>query len=612
MRWVTGKSRGERRLRWASLLAVGAGLLFLAWAFTLDPLETFQRPLADALFQKGQGSSNIAVVAIDDETLAEYGRIREWSRSLHAQAIDGLSEAGARVIVYDILFADESSEDGELAAAISGAGNVVLAAAGSSFAEGQDGAFYVYREVEEPPQPLRSAAAYIAHANLVADDDGRVRRMPLAIEDASGNQYFGLSTAALFLQFGREPPPVLETEGGSAHLLGREVPLEKFGTVRVNYVGGAGSFAHVSFVEVVEGTFDPALVEGRVVLIGQTATGADVHSAPLLDAAAGVQIHANTLDTLFRARFLRPVDDLFTLIAGAAFVAAAAYALPRWRPTYGIVTALALAAAYLVFGVFMFYQGYIFDFFDPPAALLLATVVAMAYRTLAERAAQREVEELFGRYVSEGVARELMRRADEGHLELGGELREVTTMFCDVRGFTAISQQVQPSEMVELLNRQFEVIVSSVVRNGGIVNKFVGDAVMAFWNAPHGREDHALLACRAAMEAQGQLEALETPGPPLRFGFGINTGMALAGNVGTAGRLEYTVIGEPVNTASRLAGAAEGGEVWIGGQTRNLVADRLEVEEMPPQQLKGMAAPIAVYRIKRPSARRVSEVGASP
>lgn len=389
--------------------------------------------------------------------------------------------------------------------------------------------------------------------------------------------------------------------------------------MRINYVGGQGSFDRIPFNDVVGGSFDESLVRGKVVFVGLTAAGADIHSAPLIGGADGVEIHANSLDTLLRARFLQPTDDTVTLVTALLFVVAAGFALPRWRLTHAaafvlvpIVAYPAVIIAYVVFGAFMFRQGHILDFVDPPAALAVTMIAALVYRVLTERAAQQEVAELFGRYVSPEIAQELMQRSDQGELQLGGELREVTALFADIRGFTALSERMTPSQLVKLLNRLFEVIIASVWKNGGIVNKFLGDAVVAFWNAPHEQPDHAFMACRAAVAAQAELEALALSNFAAQFGFGINTGLVLAGNVGTAGRLEYTVIGEPVNTAARLSQVAGGGEIWIGEGTHRLLRDRIEAEPLPPQYLKGMAGPVTVYRLKREATETLPQVSEVP
>ena len=605
MRWILGRSKGEQRRRRGSLVAIVAGLLFTAWAFLFGPLQFLQNTIADALFLEGQGSSNVVIVAIDDAALDEYGRLTEWSRSLHATTVQRLSEAGARVIIYDMLFADESGEDGALAEAIGAAGNVVVPAAGVT--PTKNSSVYVYDTFAFPVEPVQQAAAVLAHANIVSDADGRVRRVPLVVSDVNGREFPAMSLAALYLQFGRQPPSVLETDGNKLEVLGRTVPLEDHRTMRINYVGGQESFAVIPFLSVIGGDFDPSLVEGKAVLVGLTAAGIDVHAAPLIGRAAGVEILANSLDTLLRARFLHPLRDSVSLVTALLLIAAAGFTIPRWRPTYAVAFVVALGIVYVLFAGLMFYQGYILDFVNAPAALVVATMVGLVYRTLAERAAQQEVGDLFGRHVSHEVARELVRRADFGELQLGGELREVTTMFADIRGFTGLSQKTEPNQLVELLNRQFEVIVSEILKAGGIVNKFGGDAVMAFWNAPQDLPDHALMACRAAIDALDRLDALAAGDTTIRFGFGINTGWVVAGNVGAAGRFEYTVIGEAVNTAARLGGAS-GGEVWVGEDTYRLIEGRIEAEELPPQQFKGMAEPIAVYRLKRDVAEPIREM----
>jgi adenylate cyclase len=172
--------------------------------------------------------------------------------------------------------------------------------------------------------------------------------------------------------------------------------------------------------------------------------------------------------------------------------------------------------------------------------------------------------------------------------------------FADIRGFTQISEQLSPEAVMQMLNTYLSVIADEVVRHDGIVNKFVGDNIMAIWNAPQSQPEHALLAVKAAWEAQQKLAELrqrDNRPLPVQFGIGINTGVAVAGNVGSAGRSEYTVIGDSVNTASRICSSTPGGEVWIGAETYNQTKDYLEAEQLEPQHVKGKAAPIMVYRV---------------
>jgi adenylate cyclase len=217
--------------------------------------------------------------------------------------------------------------------------------------------------------------------------------------------------------------------------------------------------------------------------------------------------------------------------------------------------------------------------------------------------ARREVRDLFGRYISPEVATELVERVDRDELRLGGELRQITVLFADLRGFTSLSEKRSASDVVDYLNRCFGIIIGHVVAHRGMVNKFGGDAIVALWNAPQECPDHALEACQAALASVEELGHLADPDPSLsgaRFGFGINTGEALVGNVGSLGRLEYTAIGDPVNLAARICGLAPGGEVWIGPATQELVAERLSAEHLGSFSLKGKEEAVPLFRL-RPS-----------
>jgi adenylate cyclase len=173
-------------------------------------------------------------------------------------------------------------------------------------------------------------------------------------------------------------------------------------------------------------------------------------------------------------------------------------------------------------------------------------------------------------------------------------------LFGDIRNFTPMSEQLSPEEVVEMLNIYLSVVTDTVVEHSGIVNKFWGDSIIAVWSAPQSQPEHALLAVKAAWEAQQKLAKLRQNDNrlrPVQFGIGINTGIALAGNIGSAGRTEYTVIGDSINVASRICSSTPGGEVWIGAETYNQTKDYIETEELEPQKLKGKEAPVKVYRV---------------
>lgn len=601
---LAGGSARERRLRTASLIAFAVGLIFALWFLIGDPLSSVQNLAADAQARKQDGSPAVVIIAIDEEALEENLRIEQWPRTLHATAIENLSEAGARVIIYDILFADPSSdpsEDAALASAIEEADNVVLAAAGQG-TPSLDAEGAVFDSLVLPLDEF-AAGATVAGANLITGDDGKVRHVPMRVRAVEGRELPSMSLAGVYRQLLSEPPDEIPIEDGKLVLLEgmpfeRTVPLEDGDVMRINYVGGSDRFQTIGFQRVLEGDFDPALVANNIVIVGLAATAADVHSVPLLGKAHGVEVQANAMDTILRERFLTLVGDGVTFGIMLLFVLLAALIVPRVRLAFTLAGVIGVIVVYVVIGNLMYNSGKVIDFVNPPVALALATVSALGYREAAQRASQRETQDLFGRYVSPQVARELIERADQGELQLGGELREVTILFGDIRGFTPLSTRLAPQELVALLNKHFDVIVSRIMENGGIVNKFAGDAVMALWNAPEDQPDHALLACRAAMQAQEDLIALDDSGPVVRWGFGINTGTVVAGNVGSGRRQEYTVIGDPVNRAARLCGIAPAGEVWIGDATYELIAGRIGSEPLPPQTIKGIDTPVHPHRLE--------------
>jgi len=284
-----------------------------------------------------------------------------------------------------------------------------------------------------------------------------------------------------------------------------------------------------------------------------------------------------------------------------ALGAIAALMLPRLGLRWGLGVTLALAVAYALSVWTAFDRGWVLAMLNPLILVALVFVVNLSHRVTSEAMARREVRELFGRYISPEVAAELVERADRGDLSLGGELRQITVLFADLRGFTSLSERRPASEVVDYLNHCFGIIINQVVAHRGMVNKFGGDAIVALWNAPQECPDHAFQACRAALASVEELSRVAEPDPSLsgaRFGFGINTGEALVGNVGSLGRLEYTAVGDSVNLAARICGLAPAGEVWIGPTTQELLAGRLSEEHLGSFSLKGKEEPVPLFRLQ--------------
>ena len=601
MPFLSNRSKRQSRRLLHAGIVVGVGCLFTLLAILVQPFTTINWWLSDQMFVPEEPSPNIVIAGIDNATLETYGKWSEWPRSLHAQAIDNLSKSGARVIALDILFADESVDDLVLAQAIETAGNVVLPVVGveplpSTRSEITYGHFLL------PTVSLEQACLSLGHANVLSDGDGVVRRISLLVKDSSGRTYPAFALAVLHALFSKPLPQEYPLQDGKLHLLGRDIPEGNSNGLRISYSSIDRTYTTLSYGDVIEGNFDPSVVKHKVVLVGMTATAElDTWFTPVsIGKMPGVWIHANTMDTILRQRFLVDTDMSTTLMAMLLLVLITGLALPRLKLKWGGVLVAGLFAGYLAAVFLAFDNGYILNILHPLMLLPLVYVTSVFCVVVAEQSDRRLVRDLFGRYVSPQVATEILELADVNRLELGGEQRIVSVLFADIRGFTQMSEQMSPRDVVDMLNNYLSIIIERVLDNDGMVNKFAGDSIMAVWNAPQSQQDHARLAVKAAWEAQQVITEKQQDNaslPRVQFGIGINTGEAVAGNMGSSGRAEYTVIGDSVNLASRICGATSGGEVWIGYETYCQAKDYVEVEELEPQSFKGKAEPVVVYKV---------------
>jgi adenylate cyclase len=583
------------------------GCLFTLVVLLVQPFYSINLWFSDQLFTSEPPSPNIVIAGIDDNTLEAYGRWADWPRSLHAQAIANLCRAGAKVIAFDVIFADTSPDDEMLATAMTKGDNVVLAAVGTQLVSQARGEI-TYDNFLLPTASLEQAASSIGHANVIPDGDGTVRRLPLIVKSSSRQVYPALTLAVLYRLFSMPLPQEYLLKNGAVNLLARDIPVDTSYRLRINFSADNEQRPYVSYGDVISGNFDQSLVKNKIVLIGMTATGEpDTWAIPTsASKIPGVFIHAAAMDTILTARFLTESSTIITLMIMLLLVGITAFALPRCGTRHwtdiakGVGITGGLFVAYLIAGFFTFDRGYILDLFYPLLLLPVVYVGNIIYIVVTEQSDKRFVKELFGRYISPQIAKEIVSRADAGQLRLGGEQRQVSVLFADIRNFTQISEQLSPEDTVKMLNTYLSVVADAVVQHDGLVNKFGGDNIMAVWNAPQSQPEHALLAVKAAWEAQQKVAELQRSDSrllPVQFGIGVNTGIALAGNVGSVGRTEYTVIGDSVNTASRICSSTPGGEVWIGAETYDQTKDYIETEKLEPQSLKGKAAPVTVYRV---------------
>jgi adenylate cyclase len=589
-----------------------------------DPLRGLHARATDLLFfypraQAPEQSQYVVLVAIDDKSivqLKQYGRLFSWPRTLYGDAIGKLAEARARTIVFDILFDVPTDRDAALADAIDGALDhatmVVQPGYGeilSKYTVGNGTSWQGYREIAEPRDILKAVGSGVGLANQDTDPDGTVRRVPLVFE-VDGEPFPSLPLMAL-AKFLRRPTAFDgEIVNNRIPLAGREIPIDNSGDMTVNFAGGpyqtsAPSFPVVSFVDVLNGTVPPETFRQKLVLIGLTATGfADDYwvSTSRFSKMSGVEIHAHAIDTILRGDFIRDASVAVTIgliFAMAAVAAVALLTLPMLAAALCSVLAL---VAYVIGASYYFDQHIVLNLVYPPLALLLTYTAVVIYRVIFEQGQTRALRGVLGQYLSPSVVAHVTRDPDS--LKLGGDQREMTVMFSDLRGFTSFSEKLDPETLVHLLNEYLTIMSDVIFKYEGTIDKYMGDAIMAFWGAPQHQPEHATLACRAALEMVTALEDLnrrwaEQGRPPLAMGIGINTGVMKVGNMGSSSRFDYTVLGDSVNLASRLEGLNKeyGTTLIISRATLDQTGDTFHERFLDLVAVKGKREPVEVFEI---------------
>jgi adenylate cyclase len=609
----------------------------------------------------------VRIVDIDNDSLMRLGQW-PWPRSLVAQLLQKLREQGAAVVAMDIVFSepdrtapsqvfsgwglapdDELSRElavrvtdpDEALAAELERGNVVLGVVltnGDPPAEKvrRKGGFANYgvnprKIVHEfsgavPALPiLQSAAKGNGAINAVPDRDAVVRRVPMILQ--GGNDlYPSLVAEALRVGLGATTYLVKST-GSQAYAFGsyRSFLRSRAGVGEIGigelhvptdpnaemwlYDTGHRPERFISAADVLAGK--PIDVAGSIVFVGTSAAGLqDLRSTPLVPAIPGVEIHAQIAEQILTNVLIeRPVwaedlEFLALLVLGGAMI----FLLPRLGPTGCAILGGASVLAVAAFGWWAFIRvGWLIDPAYPSAGALtvFTTGVLLSFRR--SDIERKRVRETFSHYLAPAMVKRLV--ANPGLLRLGGEVRNLTIMFCDIRDFTTISERMEATALTALLNDFLTPMTEAVLENDGTIDKYIGDSIMAFWNAPLDEPDHAALACRATLEMRRRLAILnktlaeraaaagQSP-MPIMIGIGLNSGDALVGNLGARQRLNYSVIGDNVNLASRIEGVSKGFglDILIGEQTRN-AAPEFAAIPIGDIFVKGKTVPARLYAL---------------
>jgi len=602
----------DRRKRILQLWAVGIGAsLLVTGASSLGYLEALQSRSVDLLlFLQGQRFANeIVVVAIDEDAFEAVGRRQPLPRAYLAKVIRGVQRAGAAVVGLDLALSSptEPDEDAELARAIIG------------FADG--GVSRVVLVQAPPPRsgPLGDPAflGTVVHGagEVPLDNDGVIRRASLLVprEPGAYEPSFTLALmarlvgmnqktllAGLHAHGGLTPAPVWNPRSGWTLRESPPLPVRSDEVWRINYVGGSGSFLTIPSNTVAALADGGELARdnplwGRVVLIGGTYKDSrDFYPTPH-GAMAGVEIHANILHMLVTGSYIRPSGWVTSLAFQIGIVLIAGLLMTWLRPLPGTLVCLIAAVAVGIPASFIAFRrsGYWIDFFLP-------VIVTCLLGLGAEALARRRFRDTFGRYLSREIAAQVLAEAPA----LRGERRHISILFSDLRGFTTLSESMPPDDVAARLNEYFEAMTKAIFAHRGMVNDFVGDGIVAFFGAPLADPQHALNAVRGAAEMDRSLAALNARWgaaglPELRMGIGVHTGQVFVGNIGGTARVKYTVVGDPVNLASRVEGLNKdlGTTILITGETFAAVSEQVDVKDRGLMTVKGRVQPVHVYEL---------------
>ena len=636
----------------ALVAAVGATQPDLVADLGNGVFDRFQR-LDPASFDP---NAPVRVVAIDERSLAELGQW-PWPRAKLAELTDRLREKGAAAIAFDVVFAEPDrfnpaslaallpsggetaalaeklaqapSNDALFAAALSRAPSVLglsLLAAGraappgpekvapkAGFATAGDDAtsfLPAFGGLAAPLPPLAEAASGLGAINWLPDRDQVVRRIPL-VARLGERLYPSLSLEALRVASGASTILIRASNASGQHDFGADtgvnalrvgdvtIATDAHGAIRPRF-SPSDARRLISIAALLRGEVADDEIRSRIILVGPTAAGlGDIRATPLEAAAPGVEIHAQIIEQMLAGGLLARPDWApgAEMVGALALALLAAFALPMLSPLAGAAVG-ALAIVGLFGGAFLAFtrSSLLLDPVEPALAVGWQTLTGLFALWRAEIAARRHIQTAFGKYLSPVVVERLAEQTEQ--LALGGETRELTVMFADLRDFTSLSEGRGAQEITGLINAFLTPMTEAILAAEGTIDKYVGDAIMAFWNAPLEIPDHPRRAVAAALAMRAALEDLNRArdaSAPLRMGIGLNLGPCSVGNMGSARRFDYSALGDNVNLASRLEGASKayGVDILVAQALAERAPDAAWLD-LGGLKVKGRAAPVGV------------------
>jgi adenylate cyclase len=587
-------------------------LLLVFFVYQSHSLQKFDHLLFDYGMLKASGEPpdpRIVVVGIDDASLAQLGQF-PWDRAVYAPLLDQLNQPGAipKAIAFDIVFAeasDQTDSDLAFASALAESPNVILPVVGNMGGEvfGTSVAkpdAYIQAQSLTRPYELFAASAKQAHINRIVSEDKIIRQTWLKIQDENGEVI-----PSLAYQAAQMAGADLSRYDALTDPQKTNDPVAK-NTITIDS-RNTEEFTTVSFLDVLNGEIPADVFKDAVVLIGFTAVGLsgdggqDTAATPIEKNVKLVYTHANIVNQLLKGDVIRYAPNWAEMLL-AAILFALFVGLPwKLKNVYSILAFLVVFAGllllqYVLFDVSKFHLDVVYGLF----AMLLAYLANVSLKSYMDATQKNFVTRQFGRYISPDLVKQIVTQDID--IKLGGDLKTITILFLDIRGFTPLSEKLTPPELVDTLNTMFNMITETTLRNNGTIDKFIGDAAMILFNAPLDLEDHERLAVKTAYEIQQGMnpirdKILEKYDCEVHVGIGIHTGPVVIGNIGSYLRVDYTAIGDNVNIAARIESQTKKGQIHVSEQVYDKTKAHFRYDGGEDRMFKGKSQPIRVFEV---------------
>lgn len=573
-------------------------------------LGTVDKMVEDNLYHNPNNvNSKIRIIKIDDRTMNRLGDFSEWDRDVYATLVEKLcvsEDIRPAVIGFDVLFSSEKNEEADrhFADVCREYGNVVTCfsyvftkkAVTDDNGRLINDAMQVQEKVV-PYQELQEATTQGFANALMDNDDSIIRSSFLYFDEEDGTRTPSYS-AAVYEKY--------------MEVCGREAVYPTDDNVMsFRYSGGVSDYENISLYDVLDGTVPPEAFDDCIVLVGAYAAGMmDAYFIPVDRGQQmyGVEIHANVIQAIMEDKTLTALPVWLDGLIAVVIVLLLVLVCEKLSVVNTLILCVVVATTKLGLGALLFQKGYTWNNTAVPLMAIMIAVYFTALHYYKARKAKQSIEKAFNKYVAPQVVSEIAQKGTY-ELRLGGENRDIAVLFVDIRGFTPLSESLEPEQVVEILNSYLELTTSCIFRHEGTLDKFIGDATMAVFNAPFDTEDYVYKAVLTAWDiVQGgnkiEQEFVEKFGKHVGFGVGVNCGPAVVGNIGCDFRMDYTAIGDTVNTAARLEANAPRGTVYISDRVYEQLKERITVEAVGEIPLKGKSKGVFVY-----SVTGINEVG---